>query len=131
MYHFVQRDSLCVWCRRVLCLPARPAAVDLGAKNSKTRKKYDTESAWFWMLAGNTSTVTGATFEIAREVSCQHAVRVLQHPCVLLFAKCSTVCSTCQVRGTAGDCTVPDFGWTAKHRNQQPVTTGLIQQSSQ
>lgn len=42
--------------------------LDAGAKNSKTRSKYDTDSAWFWMLAGNTSTVTGTAFDIAREV---------------------------------------------------------------
>lgn len=46
----------------------RPAAVDIGSKNSKTRTKDQTEAAWFWVLAGNTSTVTGATFEIARAV---------------------------------------------------------------
>ena len=46
----------------------RPAAVDIGSKSSKTRTKDQTEAAWFWVLAGNTSTVTGATFEIARAV---------------------------------------------------------------
>lgn len=49
--------------------PGSQKTFDLGAKNSKTRSKYDTDSAWFWMLAGNTSTVTGATFDIARAVS--------------------------------------------------------------
>lgn len=43
--------------------------LDLGAKSSKARNKYDTDTAWFWVLAGNTSAVTGAFFNIAREVS--------------------------------------------------------------
>lgn len=69
MLRRVSTDCTFIWHLLFHALPCSQATYDLGAKNSKTRSKYDTDSAWFWMLAGNTSTITGATFDIAIAVS--------------------------------------------------------------
>ncbi|WIA08243.1 hypothetical protein OEZ85_007688 [Tetradesmus obliquus] len=41
---------------------------ELGSKASKTRKQYDTDSAFFWAAGANTSGIAGAWLDIAREV---------------------------------------------------------------
>eukprot|EP00775_Hariotina_reticulata_P009825 gene9825-9983_t len=41
---------------------------EYGSKNSKVRKQYDTDSAFFWADGANTSAISGHWLDIAREV---------------------------------------------------------------
>jgi hypothetical protein len=53
------------------------AVVDVGSKTSKTRSKYDTDTASFWALGsgvgGGSNSISGAYLDIAQKVSLQQA----------------------------------------------------------